>query len=446
MPIVTPRLIVELYEGWGFSGKCCVLTDSATDLREFGMFDRVFSARIFAGPGIARSRDHKAVFFDETGYGGNRLALAPGFYPNLQDVVRRFRTVRSVKMEAALDVAGPEWGDIPLIIEAYNREDFEGRRATIVRDVADLRTMGRRNTISSLRIHKGPNFPKRGCRVLLYSEPGFEGARLPIEMHPSDYRKEFPDLSLLPQSFGDRISSVSIVGWSDKSRFDTVVFEDEFAGATAEPGWEWRDPMGGGDWRAHQGYLRMNVEPGQDLWHGANFEAPRLLRRVDGDFAIETHMPLEASRLEHGGLLVWRNEHRFLRLEKTCAAHAFAGDVRCERHQWQSYELLGRGADLRDAGQLFLRVERAGDALTGHASADGHTWEQCGATVMGMSDPVYVGLHALAPGDVPATATRFSYFRILRKRADVRRELQLQQRRERAANTTSTAYALRSLR
>ncbi|MBT5533989.1 hypothetical protein HOK31_13065 [Candidatus Poribacteria bacterium] len=63
-----------------------------------------------------------------------------------------------------------------------------------------------------------------------------------------------------------------------------------------------------------------------------------------------------------------------------------------------------------------------------------------------MSDPVYVGLHALAPGDVPATATRFSYFRILRKRADVRRELQLQQRRERAANTTSTAYALRSLR
>lgn len=446
MPIVTPRLIVELYEGWGFSGKCCVLADSAPDLNEFGMFDRVFSARVFAGPGYARSRDHKAVFFDETGYGGNRLALAPGFYPNLQDVVRRFRTVRSVKMEAALDVAGPEWGDIPLIVEAYNQEDFEGRHTTIVRDVADLRDAGQRNTISSLRIHKGPNFPTRGCRVLLYAEPGFEGAKLAIEMRPSDYRKEFPDLSLLPQSFGDRISSVSIVGTSDKSRFDAVVFEDDFAGASAEPGWEWRDPMGGADWRAQQGYLRMNAQPGQDLWHGANFEAPRLLRRVDGDFAIETHMPLEASKLEHGGLLVWRNEHRFLRLEKTCGAHAFAGDVRCERHQWQSYQLIGRGEDMQAARQVFLRIERTGDRLVGLASEDGQSWQQCGATVMGMSDPVYVGLHALAPGSVPATTTRFAYFRILRPRADVRREEQLARRAERSANTVATAYSLRNLR
>ncbi len=453
MPVVTPRLIVELYEGWGFSGKCCVLTDSATDLNEFGMFDRVFSARIFAGPGHARSRGHKAVFFDETGFGGNRLALAPGFYPNLQDVVRRFRTVRSVKMEAALDVTGPEWGDIPLVIEAYNQEDYEGRHTTIIRDVADLRDSGQRNTISSLRIRKGPNFPKRGCRVLFYSEPGFEGAVLPIEMHPSDHRKDFPDLSLLPQSFGDRISSVSIVGWSDKSDFDTVVFEDEFAGGAMEEGWEYvaqgwplSDPRGGGDWRAHQGYLGMNVQPGQDLWHGANFEAPRFLRRVDGDFSIETHMPLEPQGLEHGGLLVWRNVHRFVRLEKTCAAHAFAGDVRCERHQWQSYQLIGRGVDMRDARQVFLRLERTGDVIVGHASEDGHTWQQCGATVMGMSDPVYVGLHALAPGAVPATTTRFSYFRVMRKHADVRREAQLLARRERAANTSATARSIRSFR
>jgi regulation of enolase protein 1 (concanavalin A-like superfamily) len=101
---------------------------------------------------------------------------------------------------------------------------------------------------------------------------------------------------------------------------------------------------------------------------------------------------------------------------------------------------------MRDARQLFLRLERKGDTIVGHASEDGHTWQQCGATVMGMSDPVYVGLHALAPGGVPATTTRFSYFRVLRKRADVRREAQILARQERAANTSTTAYSVRNLR
>jgi regulation of enolase protein 1 (concanavalin A-like superfamily) len=422
MPIVQPRLIVELYEGWGFTGKRAVVVDSVPDLSALGMYDRVFSLRVFKGPGYPSSPDQKLVLFDQPHFQGNRLALGPGFYPNLQDVVRRFGSVRSLKMEAALDTGGPEWGGIPLIIELYSLPNFGGRKTTVIRDIPSIKEIGQENVISSIRIYKGPNFPRRGCRAVFYSEEDFSGLVLPMEMRPADYVKDLSDLRLLPSSFNNLISSIKIEGWAASSEFDTVVFQDEFHGTTFDKGWHWIDPNGGGEWRAHQGFLQMTVQPGQDLWHGANFDAPRILRETRGDFAVETRLRIESTLKEHGGLLVWKNEHRFLRLEKTCAAHAFRGDVRFERHQWQASSLIGRGTELQKPKRLYLRMERNGDVFSGYASEDGVTWQHCGSTVMGMADPVMVGLHALAPGNIPATLTQFDYFRLSHRKRDVMRD------------------------
>lgn len=199
----------------------------------------------------------------------------------------------------------------------------------------------------------------------------------------------------------------------------------------------------------------MRTEPGQDLWHGPNgsggdMSAPRLLMRVPGDFAIETRVRVTPQLREHGGLLVWKNANRFLRLEKTSGPHAFRGDVRFERHVGRIFNLRGRAAGLRNARELFLRLERRGNQFSSFASADGIQWRSCGQTNVGMGEAVDVGLHALCPGNIPPTLTRFDYFRVFKRKSEVaeyqpfiaeqidqvsdeERERQVADRRERAA-------------
>ena len=323
-----------------------------------------------------------------------------------------------------LTTPGPEWGTIPLIVECYQHPEYEGRKVTVLRDIAHTGELGIEDAISSVRIFKGPDFPREGAEVIFFEHVDFEGARLPIRMEPMDYKKEAPNLHLLPQSFGDIISSIKIEGWSSSSEFTELVFEDEFIGNEMRPEWEWEDPRGGGGWSERQGYMEMNVEPGQDLWHGnppgrgGNMDAPRLLMEVDGDFAIECRIRVSSQLREHGGLIVWKGPHAFVRLEKTSGPHSFRGDVRFERHVNRVYSLVGRGAGLVRVRELYLRLERRGNLFSGYASSDSVRWLSCGQTVIGMGDPVKVGFHALCPGNIPPTQTRFEYFRLFKRRSE----------------------------
>ena len=443
MPIVRPRLIVELYEGWAFSGRRAVVVDNAVSRRAMGMRGRIFSARIFEGPGFDTSPNQKAVLYDRDRYRGNRLPLAPGFYPNIQDLAQRFGQPESIRFEAETDAAGPVWGSIPLVVETYDWPNYSGRRQTVVRDIPDTGAMGQENTISSIRIYKGPNYPRRGCRVTFYSEAGFAGQRMPIEMRSTEHFKEFPDLSDLPQSIGNEISSIGFTSWSDRSDFDVEIFRDEFFGRI-EPGWRWADPEGG-DWEARNGPLTFSAKQGQDLTYDAEHNAPRLYRHTRGDFAVETLLPLEHGGLEHGGLYIRKDENRCVRLEKTCRAHDFHGDVMFQRHDWRFTRLIGR-ADAQRARQIYLRLERKGDVLVGLASEDGSLWQQCGETVMGMSDPVEFGLTASAPGETPDTRIQFAYFKSDRRKRDVREFQRSIARRDRRRASSSIRRSLGSLR
>ena len=173
----------------------------------------------------------------------------------------------------------------------------------------------------------------------------------------------------------------------------------------------------------------MKVEPGQDLWHGSppgrggNMDAPRLLMRTSGDFAIETRIKVSPELREHGGLIIWKGPWNFIRLEKTSGPHSFRGDVRFEQHVNRVFRLIGRGAGLREVREVYLRIERRGNRFTGLASEDGINWKICGETNVGMGDPVNVGLHALCPGNIPPTLTRFDYFRLLKRKGEMGRYL-----------------------
>ena len=375
------------------------------------------------------SPNFKAIFHEHIDFQGKRLALGPGHYPNLHDMTYGFGdVVSSISFGASQQVAGPEWGTVPVIVELYDNINFQGLKCCILRDIPNLRDRQGgtwfEDRVSSIRIIKAASFPAAGLKVVFYEHPEFEGAQLPVHMGPMDFKKELPNLHMLPQSFGDIISAVKIEGWSSSSEFAETVYQDEFDGVQMRPEWRWEDPKGGGTWAERLGYLEMRVEPGQDLWHGSppgqggNMDAPRLLQTIAGDFAIETRVRVTPQLKEHGGLLVWKDPNAFVRLEKTSGPHGFRGDVRFERHVNRVYSLVGRGEGLTNVQNLFLRLERKGNLFMGYASADGSNWLSCGSTFVGMGDPVHVGVHSLCPGNIPATLTRFDFFRIQRRRSE----------------------------
>ncbi|MYB94015.1 DUF1349 domain-containing protein [Candidatus Poribacteria bacterium] len=428
MPVVVPRLIVELFQHTNFRGRMGYVVEPVPFTAHIGFQDNISSLRVYKGPNFSSNPNYKVILYQHRDFRGKKLALGPGFYPNLHDTAFNFADrISSINFGSSLDVAGPEWGTIPLIVDCYEHVEFRGKKITILRDIANLRDPQGgtwfEDRISSIRIFKGPDFPRDGAEVVFYEHPEFEGASIPIRMEPSEYKKELPNLHLLPQNFGDSISAIKIEGWASSGEFTELVFEDEFIGNRMRPEWRWDDPQGGGSWAERQGYLEMRTEPGQDLWHGngsgGDMSAPRLLMRVPGDFAIETRMRITPQLREHGGLLVWKNANRFLRLEKTSGPHAFRGDVRFERHVGRSFNLRGRGAGLRNVRELFLRLERRGNQFSSFASHDGIQWKSCGQTNIGMGEATDVGLHALCPGNIPPTLTRFDYFRVFKRKSEV---------------------------
>lgn len=419
MPGMIPRLVVEVFDQPNFQGRSTTVVEPVRRTQDIGFQDNIQSVKVYKGPAFSSGPTYKALLYEHENFTGRKIALTPGFYPNLADVALDFAgVVSSIGFGPDMKPSGPEWGTIPVIIELYKEKHYRGERAVVLRDLASTQIVGMEGAIQSFRILKGPNFPAGGCRVIFYERVDFQGAAFPVQITARDAVIEVPDLSLLPERWGGIISSIRVEGWTSGGEFTVLVFQDEFNGARMNPVWRWEDPRGFGQWSVYQGYLQMNVASGVDLWHGMNYDAPRLLQSISGDFAIVTRMPITPQLREHGGLLVWKNRGAFLRLEKTSGPHAFAGDVRFERHFPGGYQLVGRGEGLARVKQLYLRIERRGNTFSGYASEDGVNWLSCGHTICSMMDPVEVGVHALCPGNIPPTVTRFDYFAIYRRRRD----------------------------
>ena len=425
MPLLMPRLIAEVYQHTRYRGRRGFIVEPVKFTGDIGFQDNISSLKVYKGPQFKLSPNMKVWLYQDINFQGKSLTLAPGFYPNIHDITYGFGDrISSINFKPGLETTGPEWGTIPCIVEVYQHIDFKGLMATIVRDISYTGVLGLPNdTISSVRVIKGPDCPKEGIHVFLYQHANYEGSRLPLSLSAKEFKIELPNLHILPQSFGDMISSVKIEGWSSSSEFNTTVFEDEFDGINMNPEWMWEDPGGGGMWQERQGYLEMSAEPGQDLWwgnppgRGGNMDAPRILMETQGDFAIETRIRCTSQFREHGGLVVWKNPEVFLRLEKTSAAHAFRGDVRFESHINRVFQLRGRHA-WRRVHQLYLRLERRGNLFSAFCATDPTRWVGCGQVYVGMGDPVQVGLHTLAPGNIPPTTTRFDYFRLQKRKKD----------------------------
>ncbi|HIE28071.1 TPA: DUF1349 domain-containing protein [Candidatus Poribacteria bacterium] len=448
MPVIVPHLIVEVFEDTWFRGRKGTVVKPTAFTKDIGFHNNISSLRIYKGPAFERNPKYKAIFYEDINFQGRRLVLGPGYYGDINDVALKFGDkISSINFAPMQEESGPQWGSIPLIVEVFRDVDFKGRRALVLRDVPNTSLIGLQDSISSVRISKGPEYPAAGCAVIFYAEPDFGGASLAIKISPEDYRKNIPNLHILPNNFGDKISSIKVEGWSSAGEFTQVVFQEEFNGASVRPELMWLDQAGGGSWQEYQGYLIMRAEPGLDLRRGENFDAPRLVMDISDDFSIETRIHVSTNLEEHGGLIVWRNESSFLRLEKTSGAHPYKGDVVFEGHHWRP-TLIGRVRGMRRTRELYLRIERRGNEFSGYASADGVNWISSGTTVMGMGENLEVGLFAASPGEkekAKPTVTRFDYLRVLRRKGEAKRYEDFRQESPGQLSETERLATLRSL-
>lgn len=424
-----PRLVVEIYQDPYFQGPRGIVIDNIPFTGDIGFEKNVSSCKVYRGPGYVTSPNYKVIFHEQRDYKGRQLVLSPGYYPNLHDIAYNFGDmISSISLGPAMVTTGPEYGTVPLIVEVYGDVDFKGKKSIVLRDVSHTEQIGLHDAIGSIRVFRGPNFPPGGCRAIFYEHIEFEGQSLEVVLGPLEYHKALPNLYTQPKFFGGIISSIKIESWvsGGGGKFRDIVFLDEFD--TIKPVWQWIDPRGdcrrelgrpavGGILRERAGWLELHVGPNHDLWWGpdgrsGNMEAPRMLQPISGDFALEVKITSSDQQKEHGGILVWKDDNHFVRLDKTSALHAFRGDIRFETHVNRRYQAIGRGS--QQSVVNYLRLERTGHEFQAYCSTDGQNWQSCGTATVLMQDPVMVGMHALCPGNIPPTITRFDYFKVMR--------------------------------
>lgn len=157
--------------------------------------------------------------------------------------------------------------------------------------------------------------------------------------------------------------------------------------------------------------VEMSV-PGvyRDIWPGVAVNAPRLVRRVSGDFAVQVKVvspvdvtgktltakrPAKARFLFRAAcLLVWHDEKNFVRLERSSSVS--------RPHRW-SYQAFDRGrraasqaGEVRKEGESWLRIQRKdGVVYAWYRQAGDEAWTAMEAERLSLPDVVTVGVAIL---------------------------------------------------
>ncbi|MFC1712848.1 DUF1349 domain-containing protein [Candidatus Poribacteria bacterium] len=201
------------------------------------------------------------------------------------------------------------------------------------------------------------------------------------------------------------------VSSSTRASFVELAFADEFDKGMLQPEWEWADPGDDSSKRfgARTGWLEIATTSGNDLWPRANLDAPRLLRTIYGDFAVETRLAPAPDRVpQSGGLLVWKDERNFIRFDRGTWGN---DTIILQKREGGLFQHLG---DWSFSGNpVYLRLERNKAEIKALYSSNGEAWNECIQFTFQVDDPLKVGMHAVCLGSrIPLTATDFDYFRI----------------------------------
>ena len=208
------------------------------------------------------------------------------------------------------------------------------------------------------------------------------GDAVPFQRFCCEFRKEHPE-----------VNRSSFTEWylqpTEAVDFTTTLFRDEF-NEPLLPEWSWHDPFGDCAHEVRNG-LEIRAANGRRLWY-INWSAPRILRPVTEDFAVETTCrPALNDRPAIGGILLWKDKDNYLHIDSGMFGHrdvAFMGCI--DAHD----VLIGRG-NLPPGERVYLRMERSENQVKALCSADGVEWFAVGRAKFSIEDPVEVGLLAV---------------------------------------------------
>jgi regulation of enolase protein 1 (concanavalin A-like superfamily) len=163
--------------------------------------------------------------------------------------------------------------------------------------------------------------------------------------------------------------------------------------------------------KARAGFLRLSAPDGKDMWVG-NYDAPRLLRPVSGNFIIET--PVEFNPTTHyqgAGILIYQDDGNFLRLERGFGGLAPTGNSVSFVKEGEG--LVGDAVPI-DATRVELRVQRVGNQFTAWWREPNKAWQQIGSTDLDLQPDVQVGVLQVANWGGEQINADFDYVRISR--------------------------------
>ncbi len=192
--------------------------------------------------------------------------------------------------------------------------------------------------------------------------------------------------------------------------YSQLTWWDSFEETSLREAWGWINPQGESSYDfVQQGILELQTPSGHDL-SSANSNAPRLLRQISGDFAAETKLvDITEEESQIGGLLFWESERSYLIFGKFSSIN----EVRLEACQQGNHEITGRG--WLPGYELYLRLERRGKSVSALCSNDGENWQSCGETSFSVASPIWVGLYAACPANLPASVVRFKEFKLFQQ-------------------------------
>ena len=185
--------------------------------------------------------------------------------------------------------------------------------------------------------------------------------------------------------------------------FPTVQYIDRFSGSLLSA-WTWSDPFGDCAYTV-KGGLEINCVNGRDLRMVSpeNMSAPRLLRSVSADFAVEAVCsPLPGDRPAQGGVLLWQDADNFIQLDR-----GTRGKREIVFRGWLGGKELLFGRGRLPSERMFLRLERVGRLLQALCSAEGKRWTKVGHVDFLPPVPLQIGVYAI--GDIDRTIYHGAY-------------------------------------
>ncbi len=178
--------------------------------------------------------------------------------------------------------------------------------------------------------------------------------------------------------------------------------------------WTWFDPKADAAYTVMGDTIIIKAPNGNDLWPSFNFDAPRLTKRVSGDFSLKVRVRADWRENYNGaGLTVYSGKDSVVRFER--GIHGVIGGHHVVIFGFANGRETGRASIAFPSSDVYLKLERSGNKFTGYASTDGTNWMKVGTIEARLPETVEAGLTLVNQHNNGVFQATFSDFQLLGK-------------------------------